>query len=561
MMWRPSFEALLTSSFVLAGVLWGGVLGTRQMVGLDSGLDRAEYLTLDWRFLLAGERPAPRGVVIAAIDDETLREVGSYPVPRDKLAQIVRKLATYAPQAIAVDMLFVDPGKANSDAILAEALRGTPSIVGAVGVFNNEGSHSGKRSELKSADLVPAPTTVLWPIPIIRDATQTGLVNLSTDNTGVPRFIPMLFRVGDMLAPSFVLAASSTALHTEPVFGTNLVRLAARTAPLDLGYHLPLRYYGPRGSIRQFSIARILRGDLDPDLVRAQVVVIGATALGTGDIFATPFDRTFPGVEVLATAVSNLLAGDGLIRSNSVRTMDAATSVALPAILVLLLGFRRAMLGVGLACIVLVGWIAAVYAAFLAGYWLSIAVPLSSALPIGVTYALVRLVADRASARRLSDEKQALAKFQSPFLLKHILANPQFLEKPVRKDIPVVFLDLSNFTSVAEALGPEWARELLADFQARIEHIIVAKQGYVTSFMGDGAMIIFGLPTIQADDASRALHAIIQLRDSITAWLNTLPPAAKDRLSVRIGGHFGPVMLCRTRCRRPSTCHRYRRYG
>ena len=69
---RPSFEALLTGAFVLAGALWGGFLGLRQINGLDVGLDRVEYLTLDWRFLLAGARPAPRGVVIAAVDDTSI---------------------------------------------------------------------------------------------------------------------------------------------------------------------------------------------------------------------------------------------------------------------------------------------------------------------------------------------------------------------------------------------------------------------------------------------------------------------------------------------------------
>ncbi|MEN3377735.1 MAG: adenylate cyclase, partial [Hyphomicrobiales bacterium] len=64
-------------------------------------------------------------------------------------------------------------------------------------------------------------------------------------------------------------------------------------------------------------------------------------------------------------------------------------------------------------------------------------------------------------------------------------------------------------------------------------------------FAGDGAMIIFGLPAAKPDDASRALRTIVIVHQSIKAWLATLPPAAKDRLSVRIGGHFGPVILSR----------------
>jgi adenylate cyclase len=539
---RPSFEALLTGTFVLVAVLWGGFLGARQVGGLDFGLDRVEYLTLDWRFLAAGARPAPRGVVIAAVDNETLREAGSYPVPRDVLARIVREIAAHGPQAIAIDMLFLDAGKPDADVALADSLRTCPTVVGAVGMFDEEGQRSRPHPDL---DLVPAPSNILWPIAAVRDAARTGLVNLSTDNAGVPRFIPMMFRVGDTIAPSFALAASAAALNTEPVFDGDTVKLAARTARLDLGYHLPIRYYGPRGTIRQFSLARVIDGTLNPDLVRGQVVIIGATALGAGDTFAIPFDRVVPGVEIFATAVSNLLAGDGLVRTNLVRNIDASAAIALPVVLILLLAMRRAAFGIALAGIVLAAWIVAVYGAFLAGYWLSLAVPLAAVMPIVPAYALARLAVDRNAAQRLGAEKQTLARFQSPLLVQHILANPQFLEKPVRQDIPVVFLDLSGFTGVAETLGPQWARDLLAEFQAGVERDVVAHGGYIVSFMGDGAMIIFGLPTAKPDDGSRALRAIVQLWKSITAWFGTLPPVAKDRLSVRIGGHFGPVVLSR----------------
>jgi adenylate cyclase len=146
MMRRPTFETVFTWTFVLAGILWGLYLGARQIAGVDSGLDRVEYLTLDWRFQLAGARSAPRGVVIAAVDDEALREIGSYPVPRDTLARIVRALAAMGPQVIALDMLFVDPGRTDTDDTLAEALRASRSVVAAVGIFGKSDARVAEQS-------------------------------------------------------------------------------------------------------------------------------------------------------------------------------------------------------------------------------------------------------------------------------------------------------------------------------------------------------------------------------------------------------------------------------
>jgi len=101
--------AILAIVFALLGALWGGFLGWRQVVGAGSFLDRIEYLTVDWRFALRGAQPPPRGVVIAAVDEATISAAGGYPLPRSMVARIVRELARHGPQAVALDMLFLDP--------------------------------------------------------------------------------------------------------------------------------------------------------------------------------------------------------------------------------------------------------------------------------------------------------------------------------------------------------------------------------------------------------------------------------------------------------------------
>jgi adenylate cyclase len=541
---RPSLAAILTSGFVLLGLLWGGFLGAHQIAGVGSALDSLENLTLDWRFWLAGPRPAPRGVVIAAIDDDTIRQGGAYPLPRGVLARLIRGIADFNPQAIAIDIAFIDPGHDEDNRELAAALGTTRSVVAAIGLFDSGGPEETPRQSGALA-LVPTPSRVLWPIADIRAATRSGLVNMVTDAAGMPRHIPMIYRLGDDILQSFALATAAAALNTDVVIGPGALRIAARSTSTDLGYHLPIRYYGPHGSVRQFSAARILRGDLDPDDVRGQIVVLGATAVGTGDIFATPFDRVVPGVEVLATGISNILAGDGLVRTVPIRWIDAATAILLTCIIVLLTAMRRAFVGFALAALVFFVWGALNFLAFREGYWLSVAVPLAALVPVAVAHGTVRLGFDRYIAGRLMADQAVLTKFQSPLLVDYILKNPSFLENPVRQDVAVVFLDLSGFTGVAEALGPEWARDLLAHFQSLIERDVAAQGGFVVSFMGDGAMILFGLPKPKPDDASRALLAIRHLHASVAAWLEALPPVARDRLSCRIGGHSGPAAVSR----------------
>jgi adenylate cyclase len=281
-------SSLLTGGFVAAALVSGAWLGRNQTMGVASGLDRVENLTLDWRFLLEGARPAPLGVVIVAIDDQMLSEAAGHALSRETLARIIHAVAAFHPRAVALDIAFPDSKGEKEDADLANALKSTISVVASIGIFD-EGERSGRKPQSEELGLAPKPSEVLWPTDVIRDAAQTGLANVSTDSSGVPRYVPMIFEVPEGVLPSFALAASSAAVGADPVFGPDRIELAGRTTKMDLGYHLPIRYYGPSGSFRRYSAAKLMRGDLNAEALRGQVVVVGVTAAGLGDTFATPF--------------------------------------------------------------------------------------------------------------------------------------------------------------------------------------------------------------------------------------------------------------------------------
>jgi adenylate cyclase len=533
---------LVTGVFVAAGLVSGAWLGVNQMRGVASGLDRIENLSLDWRFLLAGARPAPPGVVIVAIDDQTLDEAEGHALSRAMLARIVRAVAEARPRAVALDFALPDSRGAQADAELAAALKSTNSVVASIGIFG-EGERSAARSD--DLALAPRPSEVLWPTDVIRDATLTGLANVSTDSSGIPRYVPMIFEIPEGLAPSFALAASSAAVGAEPVIGPDTIELGDRTARMDLGYHLPIRYYGPAGSFVRYSAANLLRGDLNAEALRGQVVLVGVTAAGAGDTFATPFDRVAPGVEIFATAVSNLLTGEALVRTPSTRRIDAGMAAGLPVAMIGLMAMRRAAAGFALSVLVFVLWAVGVYLAFINGYWLSVSLPLATSVPLLLGYIGARFLVERHAGKRSAADRAMLAKFQSPLLLDHILREPQFLDKPVRQDVAVLFLDLSGSTGVAEAMGPERSRDLLGAMQTLVEREVTAHNGIVVNYMGDGVLAVFGLPKPKADDAARALITAERLYDSVAAWLTDLPLAVRDRLDFRIGAHFGPAILSR----------------
>lgn len=528
-------HGLAIAALALVAALWAGLLGSAHLAGAGSPLDRVEAQLADMRLLIAGRREPPQSVVIVAIDDRTVAAERGYPLPRQNLARLVGAIAAGAPRVLAVDLLLLDAGLPENDRALAEALARVPSVIAAAGRFDAADA---------GGSAIPATSDVLWPAAPFDASTSVGLVNISTDPGGAPRHMPLVFQAGNSLTPAFALRAAALFSGKDPVFGADRVQVAARSIPLDLGFHLPLRFYGPRGTIETISAAALLAGEVPAGRLKDRVAVIGATATAVGDTFGTPFDPVTPGVEVLATGVAQLLGGPGLVRDNAVRRVDAGITFALAIVAALILALTPLGLGTGLVALTLAGWLVATVALFAQGYWLSAVLPLAGVLPPAGLAMLLRQRWERRRSREHARAAAALRQFQPPILAERIARDPDFLREPVLQRAAILFVDLSGFTRLSEQAGPAQTREFLKEFHTLVENEIAAHEGVVMTFMGDGAMIVFGIPEPRADDAARAFAAAWDLIGDVRSWVGgaDLPARPPD---LRAGAHFGPVVVSR----------------
>ena len=538
-----SWRAAVALGTVVAAVAWGLLVGLLQLEARGSLLDRIEAPLQDLRVLIAGPITAPDDVVVVAIDDETVRQAGAYPLRRQLLASVVNRLVDSGARAVALDTLFLEPGPGNADEVLAQALRRTRAVIGAAALFPQGDAHSNEPVG-RSAGPMPVAERLLRPVAPLAAAASVGFVNISADHAGTPRYVPLLIRSGADLLPSFALQAAAAAADADPELEGDAVRIGSATTRLDLGLHLPIRFYGPRDTIPTLSAQRVLDGG-DADRIRGRIVVIGATAVGTADTFSTTFDPILPGVEVMATAIAHLATGKGLVRDRTTRRVDFAASGMLPLLTVLALAVRRVALSLTLAAAPLVLWSVVATLTFTRGYWLALAVPIAATLPPGLLFAALRLWLEQRSKRRILMQREALRRFHAPAMAEKLAAMPDFLEQPVQQDAAVLFVDLSGFTGLSEHLGPERTQAFLKEFHSIVDHHATRSDGFVLSFMGDGAMVVFGLPGLRPDDAARAIEAGRSLGTALRAW--TADQAAKHRrqLGARIGLHYGPVILSR----------------
>jgi adenylate cyclase len=176
---------------------------------------------------------------------------------------------------------------------------------------------------------------------------------------------------------------------------------------------------------------------------------------------------------------------------------------------------------------------------------MSAAVPIVAAAVPVVFFGSLQLWSGRQQLQYFAARNELLEQFQAPAIQKWLAQDPNFLAEPVRQNAAVVFIDLSGFTSLSEQLGPDETREVLKVFHALVDKEAVACGGMVTSFLGDGAMILFGLPTATTDDAARAAECALRLCSSVGRWLALLQLMGPSKLGFKVGAHFGVIVASR----------------
>ncbi|MFN0317299.1 MAG: response regulator [Burkholderiales bacterium] len=114
------------------------------------------------------------------------------------------------------------------------------------------------------------------------------------------------------------------------------------------------------------------------------------------------------------------------------------------------------------------------------------------------------------------DRLGKLKRFFSPQLAELILAGGA--DDPLkshRREVTVVFIDLRGFTAFAETSEPEEIMRVLREYHAEMGETIVAHEGTLERFAGDGMMVFFNDPVLIPDPAQRAIRMVVEMRSRL----------------------------------------------
>lgn len=137
---------------------------------------------------------------------------------------------------------------------------------------------------------------------------------------------------------------------------------------------------------------------------------------------------------------------------------------------------------------------------------------------------------------------QAPLSYTPRHLAEKILASRTALEGE-RKQVTVLFADVSGFTPISEQLDPEDVHQLMNRAFALMLEEVHRYEGTVNQFLGDGLMALFGAPIAHEDHAQRAVHAAISIQRVLQGYATELLRTRGIAFRVRLGLNTGLVVV------------------
>jgi len=277
------------------------------IVGLALLLSYSDWL---WRWdrvfydtqLRLWQRPPADDIVIVAIDETTLRELGRWPWSRAVHAALLDRLKNEQPKAVAFDVIFAEPDLQHplDDAKFITAVRNSGRV--GLPVLMEQPRRDGQPIET-------------MPFPELASvAAAMGHVHVELDPDGIARSLYLFEGLGSPYWPHLSLAMLKMAGESS---GAELEAPSPReTADSPLlwarSHALLIPFAGPPGHFRHMSYRQVLDGDFSPGTFRDKYVLIGTTAAGLGDALPTPFSgfsHSMSGVEINANILDTLRRG------------------------------------------------------------------------------------------------------------------------------------------------------------------------------------------------------------------------------------------------------------
>lgn len=523
------------------------VLADWMMPGWKDGPDE-QASDMAWR-ISASHRPESR-VVLVDIDEASLREIGPWPWPRSKVAELSRRLATEGVRRQIFDIVFETPRV--GDATLAAALVAADATIAQIfvvdrGVVVRSGQPAGALAGLTCQDGWPRASGFIAPATSLK-APSVGHITPRIDRNGAVRRLPALVCLQQQVFPTLALAGLSQHVSDlrllpadgwlDPSYRVQFGPDARDVLPLSATGDVRVPYAIHPDAFVAISAADVLAGRVPQHLLRGRAAVIGSTALGVNDAVPTPFNGATAGMLIHAELYAGLLDRRLPYTPRNAWLLQSAVFALLAGGLLLVAGrARRANVFLPLLGLLGVGLVIALHVATLlfAGLWIgwmSVAVPL-------LLSALLLAVHEHWRSR---NDRERLFSHLSSYLPAAVasalaLQRPSGVVQAERREVTVLIADIRNFSAYCENTPAEEVAAVLHTYIVIAQQVVERYGGVLESMHGDSILALW------SGVDPRAVSAARELVRRAAEFLPAALPEHLAPLALGAGVEAGPALI------------------
>ncbi|WP_418179063.1 CHASE2 domain-containing protein [Aliarcobacter lanthieri] len=536
-------------------------------------LDSFDNRIRDSYFLFRGEIPTSQNVVIIDIDEASIKAFGQWPWSRDKLSKIIENLTLSNISVVGMDIVFAEEDrtspikiakKLNINATLedydlefSKTIENSPVILGySFDLLNNSSKQEPsipavfveKNRQNDENFIIEAKGTVLN-LPILQNsAYSSGFFNIIPDESGVIRSVPLFISFDDILYPSLALEMIRVLNDTQRVFinydenGVSNIVLDDIVIPTDRFGRMFINYRGAEKSFKYFSAKDIYENNFNIEDIENKIALFGTSAAGLFDLRATPFESVFPGVEVHANIIDNILEGDFIHKASYLDGVNIVLIFLLSFLIVIFITYSHFYLKPIVFFIFIFSFLVASYKLlFNFGVAINIVFPFLAIL-FG---AILSLIFDY--FYNIRSEKAVKAKFASKVsksVMEDILKNSNKDEFSAKnKEVTIFFSDIRGFTNISEQLNAKDLIKFLNRYMEPMSEIIIKYQGTIDKFIGDAIMAYWNAPIDIKNHADMALKASLEQLKELEKLNLELKKENLPQIDIGIGLNTGEVIV------------------
>lgn len=462
-------------------------------------------------------------IIIIAIDNKSLQELGRWPWERDVHADLINKISEQKPIIIGFDVNFPEESSAKIDSVLAKAIKDAGNVILPI-----EAELVIQKDEITAS-------SILSPIPeVAGPALDLGLTNTPPDSDGVFRKLPLVVYGEDEQEYSAFAQVIAQLFLVEKQFYLPEI-------PTDAQNRMFINYLGKPKTFSFISAIDVIEEKVEPDLFQDKIVLVGATAPDLHDEQIAPVSDGEPmsGVEIHANAINTILTNKFL---TPLPKLNQLAIFIIAAILVSLLvtNFRAVVSSIA-TLVILAVYIITALVIFDRGLILDL---FYFILIIFLTYLVAVVWRYITEAREKRQIKNTFSRYVSPEIIAEILADPKKLKLGGdKKELSILFSDIRGFTAISEKLSPEQLVQLLNEYLGAMTDLIMDSGGVVDKYIGDAIMAFWGAPIKQPNHPELICQTALEMTTVLNKERARWQRKFGVELRVGIGIHTGEAVI------------------